>query len=114
VTESDLYGTILTAHSHGDTRLFRINAGQAYQGRVLEHTPQRLILAPWYPIRLAAEGVSDLLGWSAGAIFTAIEVKGPRTRVTPQQRDFIDLVRRSGGRAGIARSIEEAGQIINS
>jgi hypothetical protein len=114
VSEYDLYGPILMAHSHGDTRLFRINAGQAYQGRVLERTPQRLILAPWYPIKLAAEGVSDLIGWSSGGLFTAIEVKGIRTRVTAQQRDFIELVRRSGGRAGIARTVEEAGQILIS
>lgn len=112
MTESDLYGPILIAHSRGDCRLFRINAGFAYQGRVLERTPQRLVLSPWYPVKLASEGISDFIGWSAGCIFTAIEVKGPKTRVTAQQHGFIDLVRRNGGRAGIARSVEEAGEII--
>jgi hypothetical protein len=59
--------------------------------------------------------VSDLLGWTTEdevAIFTAIECKGARTRTTPEQVAFIDVVRRAGGRAGIARSVEDAGHII--
>lgn len=115
VSESELYGPILMEHSRGPTRLLRINAGMAYQGRVIARTPGRLVLAPWYPIRLAVEGVSDLLGWTtedARAIFTAIEVKGARTRTTQEQLAFIDLVRRAGGRAGIARSVDDAGAII--
>jgi hypothetical protein len=98
----------------------RVNAGMAYQGRVIERTPGRLILAPWYPIRLAAEGVSDLLGWTtvtmgeygAHALFVAIEGKMGRKRPTDAQSAFLELVRRSGGRAGIARSVEEAGAIL--
>lgn len=118
MSETKLYADILTAHSHGRTRLMRINAGMAYQGRVLERTPGRLILSPWYPIRLAAEGVSDLLGWTQEefeghdiAVFTAIEgkIKG---RLTEEQASFLTLVERMGGRAGVARSVEDAGKII--
>jgi hypothetical protein len=128
MSERDIQNDILRELSRGSTRLLRINAGQSYQGRIIEQTPDRLILSPWYPIKLAATGVSDLLGWTkisrecikaadsnvlnALAIFTAIEVKGPRTRITPEQLAFIDLVRRSGGRAGIARSVDEARAII--
>jgi len=115
VHEAQLTNDILSAHSHGHTRLMRINAGMAYQGKVIERTPGRLILAPWYPIRLAVEGVSDLLGWTQFhdvAIFTAIEAKGAHARTTPEQLAFIDVVRRAGGRAGIARSVEDAGAII--
>ena|SRR5277367_1947146 len=114
MSETALYGEILAAHSHGDTRLFRINAGMAYQGKVVERTPHRLILAPWYPIRLANEGVSDILGWSSGAIFTAIEAKSRTGRITPAQEAFILTVRMAGGRAGIARSVEDATKIINA
>src|ERR1700690_3034556 len=123
MSESELYGEILLAHSHGDTRLMRLNAGMAYQGRVIERTPQRLILSPWYPVRLAAEGVSDLLGWTTvsvqdfyklndAAIFTAIECKVGRKKPTPQQASFLELVKRHGGRSGIARSVEDAKLII--
>lgn len=122
MSETKLYSEIIGELSHGHTRLFRNNAGMAYQGRVLERTPQRLILSPWYPVRLGAEGMSDLIGWSPVvtnqerivvgdnllAVYTAIEVKGPRTRTTDEQFAFIETVRRAGGRSGIARSVEDA------
>lgn len=123
MSETELYTEILTEYSRGNTRLFRINAGMAYQGRVIERTPGRLILAPWYPIRLAAEGVSDLIGWTTvavagdgglerAALFVACEVKFGRRKPTPEQESFIATVQRAGGRAGVARSVEEAGIIL--
>jgi hypothetical protein len=128
VTERDIQNSILAAHSRGPTRLLRVNAGNAWQGRVIEQTPGRLILSPWYPIKLAATGVSDLIGWTTEeidifqipgpsdglrrvAVFTAIEVKD-KGWPTKEQRAFIEMVKRSGGRAGVARSVEEAGHII--
>jgi hypothetical protein len=126
VTERDIQNDIQRELSRGVTRLLRVNAGAAFQGRIVEQTPERLILSPWYPIKLGATGISDLIGWTQEyglhneigddvhiAVFTAVEVKGPRTRITPEQLAFIDTVRRSGGRAGIARSVEEARLIIS-
>jgi hypothetical protein len=121
VTERDIQNDILRECSRGGVRLLRVNAGLAYQGRILEQTPARLVLSPWYPIKLAAEGVSDLIGWSTVneqsvariAIFTAIEVKD-RGKPSDVQIAFIDTVRRAGGRAGVARSVEEARRIITS
>jgi hypothetical protein len=127
VTERDIQNDIQRELSRGETRLLRVNAGAAFQGRIVEQTPERLILSPWYPIKLGATGISDLIGWttidrwgkfaSEGvapiAIFTAVEVKGERTRTTTEQLAFIDTVRRAGGRAGIARSVEEARLIIS-
>lgn len=52
-------------------------------------------------------GGSDLLGIVDGH-FVAIEVKSARGRLTAEQKRFIDLVRRCGGRAGEARSVEDA------
>jgi hypothetical protein len=122
VTESALYNEIIGAHSHGGCRIFRQNAGLAWQGRVIEQSESRLVLAYPRPIKLGAPGMSDLIGWSAGsnwdhpgalAVFTAIECKGARGRLTDEQSAFLSLVRRSGGRAGVARSVEEAGLIID-
>ncbi len=110
-SERDIQAQILLALSHGPTRLLRVNAGVAWQGTVIERTQQRLVLARPYAIRLAAPGVSDLIGWTHGR-FVALEVKGPRGRITDEQAAFIELVRRSGGLAGVARSVEEAKAII--
>src|ERR1700729_972687 len=129
MTERDIQNDIQRELSRGPTRLLRVNAGAAYQGRVVEQTPDRLILSPWYPIKLGATGISDLIGWTTitmgfrelvtgavepinAAIFVACEVKGERTRATPEQLAFIDTVRRAGGRAGVARSVEDAKLII--
>lgn len=49
----------------------------------------------------------DMVGQTVG-VFHAIEVKTQRGRVSPQQQAFIDAVRRNGGRAGVARSPEDA------
>jgi len=48
------------------------------------------------------------------AIFTAIEVKDtrPGSRLMPEQRNFIEQVRESGGLAGEAQSVDEAMHII--
>ena len=113
--ERDLYPPILAACSRGPTRLFRSNAGIAWQGVVAEHTNQRLVLIHPRAIRLGCLGMSDLTGWTTiagAAVYTAIEVKSARGRPTPEQSAFLELVRRSGGVSGIARSVDEAQAII--
>ena len=111
-SERDIQAQILLALSHGPTRLLRVNAGVAWQGTVIERTAHRLVLARPYAIRLAAPGVPDLIGWTEGGRFVAVEVKGPRGRVTDEQAAFIDLVRRSGGLAGVARSVADARAVL--
>jgi hypothetical protein len=61
------------------------------------------------------KGSSDLIGWTLvrcpdgeRAVFTAIEVKTPIGRATPEQLAFIEAVNRDGGIAFIARSSQEA------
>jgi hypothetical protein len=114
MSESELYPAIIGTYSKGDTRLFRINSGLAWQGTVIDHSPERLILAHPRPVRLAAEGMSDIIGWSAGALFTAIECKSKYGRVTDAQQCFLNIVKACGGRAGIARSVEDAGLILRA
>jgi hypothetical protein len=72
-------------------------------------------------------GGSDLIGFvteravliefndipSDAARFLAIEVKTDTGVVSPEQRDFIALVRRHGGIAGVARSVADAKDIVN-
>ena len=112
MSERDTQTSILLELSHGPTRLLRINAGVAWQGRVLQHNRDLLVLEHPRAVRLAAPGVSDLLGWTEGGRFVAIEVKASRGRLTDEQAAFIELVRRSGGLAGVARSVADARAIL--
>lgn len=64
------------------------------------------------PIRYGlGTGSSDLVGICRDGTFLAVEVKTPTGRVSPAQEAFIAAVRRRGGRAGVARSPEEAVRI---
>lgn len=113
--ESALLAEILTTHSRGDVRLFRINAGHAWSGTIVHRTARIITLRDYHPVRLACEGFADLAGWSprdGHAIFTAIEGKYGRNRPTAEQIAFLEQVRRAGGRAGVAYSLEQAAEII--
>lgn len=49
----------------------------------------------------------DMVGMTLG-VFTALEVKTKTGRVSEKQKKFIDSINRLGGRAGVARSVEDA------
>lgn len=113
MTHAELLAAIQLAYSKGNTRLFRMQAGVAWQGNVLEHTQSRLVLANPRAVRLGPEGISDLIGWTGPmAQFVATECKTGTGRPTKEQNAFIRLVIASGGRAGIARSLDDAHQIL--
>lgn len=113
MSEASLYNEIIAEHSSGDTRILRVNSGMAYQGRVIERSANRVVISPWYMLKLADEGVSDLLGFTGpSAQFLAIECKADKRKPTPAQAMFLEMVRQHGGRAGIARSVEDARRII--
>ncbi len=78
----------------------------------------------WVRYGVANPGGSDLIGWTPVtitadmvgktlAVFTAVEVKGPKTKISPEQTNFIDRVKIDGGLAGVARSPEDAITITN-
>ena len=60
-------------------------------------------------------GSPDLIGFRrSDGLFVAIEVKIPGKHATPAQKNFIQQVQAAGGLAGVAHSVEEAKEIINS
>lgn len=63
---------------------------------------------------LLIDGSSDLIGIGPGGRFLAIEVKRPGGRRADDQRGFIDLVRRYGGIAGFAESVDDALDLIDA
>ena len=62
-----------------------------------------------------AVGSADLIGLvPPSGRFLAIECKRPKGgRLSERQRDWLEVVRRCGGIAGIARSVEEAFALID-
>lgn len=72
---------------------------------------------------VGSPGGSDLIGYRRVRVteemvgqeiaqFAAVEVKTPRGRVRPEQRQFINHVLSAGGVAGIARSVDEAQKLL--
>lgn len=111
---------LLAAPKYGVT-LFRNNVAQAWVGEsrtlkngdVLIKNPRRLHAG-------LCVGSSDLIGWRSSpqmgdtfAIFVAIEVKGPRGRSSQWQEHFIDRVNKSGGIAGVCRSVEDFIKLVS-
>lgn len=60
-------------------------------------------------------GSSDLCGWMGDgtARFLAIEVKTSKGKPTDEQMAFIEAVKKAGGVAFIARSVDEAVRTLN-
>lgn len=105
--------------------LFRANVGKAWTGSRIEKLPGRKVLihdARPFTTGLPP-GFSDLFGLVSVeitqdmvgqrvAIFTAMEVKTPRGRVSEKQGNFLQAVNDNGGRAGVVRSVDEALKLI--
>lgn len=104
-------------------RLFRNNVGRAWVGDGQKVARSGMyyveagsvILINARPFRAGVPGMSDLIGWvpveitpdmvgKTLAVYTAVETKTPRGRATAEQKQFLDVVSQSGGRAGVART----------
>jgi len=60
-------------------------------------------------------GASDLIGLiRPTGRFLAIEVKTRKGKLSHDQKAFLELVKKSGGVAGVARSAEEAHEIVDT
>ena len=108
-----------------DVRVFRANVGQGWTGEAIIKQPggDIRITRPW-PLNTGLPGGwPDLFGFRMLAItpemaglalpiFAAIEVKGPRGVIRAAQQRVLDELARCGCLAGVARSPEEAAQIL--
>lgn len=88
-----------------NVRLFRNNVGLCKN----EHSTIVYGLCP---------GSSDLIGWTSieitpemigkkFAIFTAVEIKTEKGKLSPEQKIFLENVKNSGGIAKIIRNIDD-------
>lgn len=104
--------------------IFRANVGQAWTGNEIQRINGKIVIEDPRPFQTGLpEGFADLFGMipvqitpemvgQTVAIVVAIEVKSAKGRVTDKQQNFITRVKLAGGRAGVARSVEDACRII--
>jgi hypothetical protein len=109
----------------GRTVTWRNNVGTGWVGDVNRLTDGSILLKNPRPLQAGlCRGSSDLIGITEVtvtpemvgkklAIFTALEVKTPSGRVSPDQMNFIHQVLKSGGLAGIVRSESDAIKITS-
>jgi hypothetical protein len=107
-----------------NVRIFRNNTGTGWVGTQIKSKPGTITLKDYRPLHAGlCTGSSDLIGWKTieitpemvgqrVAVFMAIEVKGPKGRLSAGQRNFIDAVTAAGGVAGIVKSADEAAEIL--
>lgn len=99
-------------------RLFRANAGMAWAGRVVNNRVtdswREITIAGARPFHGMPTGTPDLIGWTQieitpemvgqrVAVFTGIELKTEKVRVTKEQENFRRIIEESGGIAKIIR-----------
>ena len=111
-SEQSIQQHIRIACSTGDTRLFRNNTGtlKDQHGR---------------PVQFGlCKGSADLIGYRTVtitpdmvgqqvAVFLSIEVKTPTGRIRPEQQQWLDAVQAAGGIAGVARSVDDALDLLS-
>lgn len=98
--EQAIQKRIMVALSEAGCIVWRNNTGVLKDARGI---PVKFGLCP---------GSSDLIGIDPEGRFLAVEVKQPKGKVTAKQQQFIEAVRAAGGVAGVARSVEDALEII--
>jgi hypothetical protein len=89
-------------------RLFRINAGEAWQGEVVRQTSNTITLKNPRRFHGAPPGWPDLAGWRSititpemvgqtVAVFWGAEIKAGKDRLRKHQRMFRDILKSMGG-----------------
>ena len=58
-------------------------------------------------IHFGKKGSSDILGCLPGGRFLAVEVKTPGGRLSPEQRDFLEMIKGLGGLSMVVRDWRE-------
>jgi VRR-NUC domain len=131
--ESLLLKQIMIEFSKLGARLFRNNVGSAWMGKIFRPphtmtvavTNKDIIIYSARPVHFGlAVGSSDLIGWApvkiteqhvgkTFAIFTAIETKSDRGKITNAQEAFTNAVKASGGIASIVKSVDQATEVLN-
>lgn len=111
--ETRIQHRIMLALSEAGCIIWRNETSGAWVGKQIHRAGDQVTLTNARMIRFGlAVGSSDLIGIAPDGRFLAVEVKTKTGRASKEQLKFIDAVNNAGGIAGIARSPEEALQLI--
>lgn len=96
-----------------DSVVFRTNAGTFYQGKMI-YSPEykQKILINLRIVQGLPEGFSDLICVDKKGV-AFIECKTLKGKAREAQERFMERMKALGHRAGIARSVEDAKEIVN-
>jgi len=138
MSESVFVKQLLKNYSRRNVRLFRNNRGQFYtidcvkaligllmSGKFSEAIDYAKRQMRMVRAGIEAPGSSDLIGWQSVvispemvgktvAVFLAIEAKTATGRATAEQIQFVDVVKRAGGKSGIVRSDTDALAVLDT
>lgn len=129
---TELTNRIRAATSKLGARLFPMTTGKFWgpyhkgvrfdRAQTVQVRPGDVLIRGGYMVSVGFTGLSDLLGGSEMVIqpedvgktvmiLTAVEVKAGNDRAREGQPEFVAAVKKMGGRAGFARSPEDAVKI---
>lgn len=120
--EAKVTDLILDAIAQYGVRLFRTHVGQSWHGNKPKIVNNILTLNNPRRVTSGIKGMSDFNGYTIVeitpemvgqrvAIYTSIEMKD-KARVSPEQLQWIETVKKNGGFAGVAHTPEDALAII--
>jgi len=110
--------------SDKETRLWKNDNGLAWQGKVSRLKNNAMLISHAKAISYGlGKGSADLVGFkkvkitqemvgSELAVFVAIEVKTKNGRASQDQKNYINMIDSHGGISGIAKSVEDAKEIL--
>lgn len=91
----------------------RLNSGRAYGGdRIWDNKRGQFILVNIRPVALCPKGTADLVFFGEDGTTAFIECKDHKGRTTDDQKRFLALMEQYGFKTGVARSTEDALNII--
>ena len=91
----------------------RLNSGRAYGGdRVWDSKRNQYILVNIRPVSLCPKGTADLVFFGDDGTTAFIECKDHKGRASDDQKRFLAMMAQYGFKAGTARSVEDAFNII--
>lgn len=116
MSERYLTSAVLLAASGCGARLFRNNTGVGWVGKLVRVSkPQPVMVGPGDVVLRNArplhaglhKGSGDLIGWTRSGRFLSMELKTETVALSPEQRNWIEVVNRSGGLAAEIRDAKE-------